>query len=221
MASGVVPEIAAYAAIVLVAVAVPGPDFAIVFRNSVRHGSRAGVATTLGISTGTLVHVTAAAAGLSVLLATSRTAFTVVKVVGAGYLVLIGLRALYAAYAHRGAAEPSSDPAEEAVRRVHTSYRQGLFTNLSNPKVVLFYIGLMPHFIIGHTHTWAWAVGFVVISALINLGWFTLMALLMTSVSGTLRRPPVARALDAGTGVLFMGLGVWLALSSSTFTASA
>jgi len=207
-----VPVAAAYAAIVMTAVAVPGPDFAVVTRNSVRDGSAYGVATTAGIAAGTLVHVAAAAAGLTALLTTSRTLFFVVQLVGAGYLAYMGwcslawlLRRATATEADRGA-----DGATRSAVPLRQAWWQGVLTNLTNPKVLLFYVALMPQFV-DRVGRWWWPCLLVGLSVVINAAWFSGIAAAMRWMGGTLRRPRVARRVDAASGAIFLGVGLWLA----------
>ena len=122
----------------------PGPDTAYIIGRSVQMGWRGGAAAALGICTGCLVHVFAAALGLSALLAASSVAFTVVKWAGAAYLCFIGIQLLLS----RPGAMPSADAApasdEISLRQV---FWQGALTNVLNPKVALFFLAFLPQFV--------------------------------------------------------------------------
>ena len=139
----VVPDasrLALFVGAALALLAVPGPAVVYIVTQSIGHGRRAGLASTAGIFTGTLVHVGAATIGLSALLASSATAFNVVKYAGAAYLAYVGLRRLLGR-------EP--EPAAEAPRaRSHLAlYRQGVIVNVLNPKTALFFLAFLPQFV--------------------------------------------------------------------------
>jgi threonine/homoserine/homoserine lactone efflux protein len=120
----------------------PGQDTMYILGRSLSGGRAAGVASALGISVGSLLHTLAAALGLSALLATSATAFTIVKLAGAIYLAYLGLRMLFAR-----ASTPAVDPARAQPADQWPAFRQGILTNLLNPKVALFFLAFLPQFI--------------------------------------------------------------------------
>lgn len=119
----------------------PGPDTMLVLRNTLRGGRSAGLRTTLGISSGLIVHATLSALGLSVILVQSAAAFEIVKLAGAGYLVWLGIQSLRAAV--RGQPPVAGAPAAGPQR----PFREGLLTNVLNPKVAVFYLAFLPQFI--------------------------------------------------------------------------
>jgi threonine/homoserine/homoserine lactone efflux protein len=127
-----------FTATALALVAAPGPNHIYIVTRSVEQGSRAGVASALGVETGTLVHVAAAAAGLSAALASSATAFSVVKYAGVAYLLYLAARALTARNA------PHAEPPRASGSRV---FVEGVLVNLLNPKVALFFLALLPQFV--------------------------------------------------------------------------
>jgi threonine/homoserine/homoserine lactone efflux protein len=192
---------------------VPGPDVLYIVTNSLRSGARAGLVAGLGITAGCCVHAFAAALGLGSLLAASTQAFTVVKWIGAGYLVLIGVRALLSA-------PPPPDAGLQAAlaARPRESLRQvfvgGFWTNALNPKVALFFLAFLPQFIAPdaeHKGAVFLALGllFNVNSLPVNAGWALAAAWLA-------RRDAVRRGmhwLDKAAGLLFVGFGVKLALA--------
>ena len=120
----------------------PGQDTFFILGNSLGAGRRAGIAAALGIGAGSMVHTLAAALGLSAILATSATAFTVVKLLGAAYLIYIGVRALTS----RTLLNDNVVAGDAVVARV--AFRRGIVTNLLNPKVALFFLAFLPHFIV-------------------------------------------------------------------------
>jgi len=182
--------------VVAIAVVVaPGPDFALTLRNTVARGRRAGVATASGVVSGQLVWEAATVAGLAAVIVASRPAFVALRVAGAAYLVWLGLAALHAAW--RDIA-----PSERRARG-GSPYRQGLLSNLGNPKMAVFFTGLLPQF---GTSPAELAVHALIFSAL-TLGWLCLVA----RTGAALRVPAVRRLVDALTGVVLVAFGARLA----------
>jgi threonine/homoserine/homoserine lactone efflux protein len=136
--------LATYCAAAIALVAAPGPGQALVIARTVQRGLRAGLLTSLGLNTGTLLHTLAAALGLSALLLTSATAFTIVKVAGAVYLVVLGLRTLLASRTS-GREAPTSRPTPE--RSSSRLLLHGAITGVLNPKVALFFLAFLPQFV--------------------------------------------------------------------------
>ncbi|WP_333708261.1 LysE family translocator [Ottowia beijingensis] len=202
----------------------PGPDVMFIVANAVRAGARAGVAAALGISAGCLVHVAAAALGVSALLAASSTAFGVLKWLGAVYLVWVGVQMLRSAMgqdapvkiavgAYLAGAEGRFD-AESALAIV---FRRGFLTNVLNPKVALFFLAFVPQFIApGTAHTGgvflALGLLFTFNSLLVCIGW-ALAAAWLARRAGALQR--ATRWLDGLAGTLFIGFGIRLALTDA------
>jgi threonine/homoserine/homoserine lactone efflux protein len=219
-----VSHLVAFAVVAVLAVMSPGPDFAIVARASLAGGRRAGVLATLGIGTGLLVHASAAAAGLSVIIAASATAFTVVKLAGAVYLLVLGVLALRGALRRRRTADPElADSAVPALPELpgsgrrsfataRAAYAQGLLTNVLNPKVVLFFLSLMPQFIPAGASVVVWTSMLTAILVVAALSWFGLVAVLVVRLRGVLSRPRVTRLVEGTTGAIFIGLAGRLAL---------
>jgi threonine/homoserine/homoserine lactone efflux protein len=192
----------------------PGPDNLLIMTRSATQGWRAGSAAALGIGTGTMVHVLAAALGLSAVLSTSAAAFTVVKWVGAAYIVYMGIGMLRAKL--RGEDEDSDVVARAAQplawRKI---YLQGLLTNVLNPKVALFFLAFVPQFI--HTDSSNKPLAFIILGAVFNFNGMLYchgLALFTAFASARLNiKPLVSLWLNRTMGGLFLALGVRLALS--------
>ena len=192
----------------------PGPDSLFIMARSASQGWRAGVVACWGIGSGVFVHVFAAALGLSALLATSATAFSVVKIVGAAYLVWIGLGMLRTRKAAGAAATPArAAPLVIAYRQI---FRQGFLTNVLNPKVALFFLAFVPQFIAPDAPSKPLA--FLLLGAIFDfngmlwchaLALFTAFASRKLDVGGA-----VARWLNRVIGAMFVALGVRLALAT-------
>jgi threonine/homoserine/homoserine lactone efflux protein len=133
-------SLAIFVAAALLLLLTPGPAVLYIVTRSLDQGRRAGLVSMLGVHAGTLVHVLAAAAGLSTLLAASATAFTTVKYLGAAYLVFLGIRRLL----DRGAATPAADGRPGDLRR---AFVDGVVVNVLNPKTALFFLAFLPQFV--------------------------------------------------------------------------
>ena len=182
---------------------VPGPAVAYIVTQSVDKGRRAGIVSAFGIASGGLVHVTAAVVGLSALVASSAAAFTVVKLVGAAYLIAVGIRRILA-----------GDEAEKAVEAVEETrlrrlYGQGVVVNVLNPKTALFFLAFLPQFVDrdGSVPLQVAILGllFAAIALLSDLGY----AVLADALAGRVRRSDrAARLRRFTTGGIFIALGV-------------
>jgi len=185
----------------------PGADLALIGARSAAHGFRSGAAAALGVGTGCVVHVAAATLGLSALIASSAAAFTVLRWVGAIYLVWLGIGLLRGA----GASAPAAVAGAAVTWR--RSFVQGFLTNALNPKVALFFLAFLPQFIDAAAPDKALA--FVALGALFAVNGTVVnvaFAALVARLRGALRsRPALGRWLGRGVGALFIMLGVRLA----------
>jgi len=193
-------QLAAFLGVSAVVIVTPGQDTALTIRNTLLGGRRGGVTTAAGVVSGQLVWAFAASAGLSALLLASEPVFMTIRLAGAAYLVLLGAQALLAAA--RGA---HADHVPTSRRRA--PYRQGVLSNLGNPKMAVFFTSLLPQF--GSSFAVMLALGAVF--ATLTLAWLSVYAVAVAKASGVLRRPPVRRALDALTGVALIALGLRVA----------
>jgi len=206
----VIPDrgtLAVFALASLALAVVPGPAVLYIVAQSVQGGRRAGVVSAVGVATGGLVHVLAAVIGLSALLAASAEAFTVVKILGALYLVWLGIRTLRSADDRIG-----GRPAEPTLGR---TYRQGVVVNVLNPKTALFFLAFLPQFVDPHESTRGQlaVLGaiFVVIALTSDLAW----ALVAGTAGAVLRRSRTfLRVQRYVSGTIFVGLGALAATAS-------
>jgi len=196
------------AAIILV---IPGPAVLYIIARSVEHGRPAGMASALGITTGTLVHVGAAALGLSALMVSSATAYAVVKYAGALYLFYLGIRK----FRERPEAESGMSVVKPAsFRRV---FAQGVLVNVLNPKAALFFFAFLPQFVNpARGHVTMQFVGLGMIFAAMGLTSDSMWALTAGSAGGWLRRHRgFARRERYVTGTVYMGLGLATAVTGA------
>lgn len=193
----------------------PGPDVLYIVSNALRSGARAGVVAGLGITAGCFVHVFAAAAGVSALMAASATAFTVLKWVGAAYLLWVGVRLLVA----RAPAQVTDLEALARARPPATLaavFRGGFLTNVLNPKVAIFFLAFVPQFIAPDTEHKA--VAFVLLGTLFNVNSVAVNSGWAIAAAWMARRATVQRGmhwLDRVAGAMFVGFGLKLALTDT------
>ena len=194
----------------------PGPDVLYIVTHALKSGARAGIVAALGITAGCFVHIFAAAVGVSALLAASATAFTLLKWIGAAYLVWVGLKML------RASALPAMEVAAPGARTgnapdLKTIFARGFATNALNPKVALFFLAFLPQFIGPAIERKSLA--FLLLGLLfnfnglwVNIGWAVAAAWLS-------RRVGVVRTgmhwLERAAGAMFLGFGLKLALSDN------
>lgn len=190
-------------------VLLPGPDTLVVVRSILRGGRRQGVLTALGNLCGLTVWVAAAALGLAAMLEASETGFTVLRVVGAAYLVHLGVQA----WRTRGRVEQAL--AESTPRRggvLGTGFRAGVLTNLLNPKVGVFFVTFLPGFVPdGASVLWTTALFGGIFIVLTALYWVVLLGL-AGRVTAWMNTPAVRRRLDAATAAVLVAFGVQLAV---------
>lgn len=198
-------------AAVLVAM-VPGPSTAVIIRQSIRSGRRAGFAAMLGNEAGVLLWGLAAVFGLSALLLASRIAYDVMRVAGALLLIWMGARALWEARrSHADMAEEEADaPRVSAARQ----FRLGLLTNAANPKAGVFAVSFLPQFVPHGAPVVPTLLLFAVVWALIDLAWYSALIWLAGRAGRALGRPRVRRRLEQLSGVVLVGLGVRLVADS-------
>ena len=188
-------------------IVVPGPDMVLIAKNVVMRGRRAGFMTAAGTMTGILVHAMAAVLGLSAIVATSAAAFTVVKLVGALYLVVLGIQALLES---RKISTPQ-DAGGSPARNGRGNFMQGVLTNVLNPKVALFFLTFLPQFVEPNGAIISQTLLLAAIFWLMGAGWLALYAAIIGRISTFLSRPRVARAIQRVSGVVLVGLGLRLA----------
>ena len=200
-------ELAAFLAVAAVVIVTPGPDTALTIRNTLLGGRRAGIFTAVGVSSGQATWTIATAAGVAALLAASEPAFVAVKVVGSAYLVWLGLTAIVNACRRR--ARTAGAPARGSLRP-WTALRQGLLSNLGNPKMAAFFPSLLPQFA-PQEHPFAMLLLLGLVFCLMTLAWLTAYAFAVARAGDFLNRPRIRRAVEAVTGAVLVALGLRLA----------
>ncbi|MCE7004946.1 LysE family translocator [Kibdelosporangium philippinense] len=206
MVSGV--QMLAFMGVVLLAAMAPGPDFILVTRHGAVSGRRAGVAAGLGIASGVFVWAVVAAFGVASLLAASAIAFTIVKLIGAVYLAYLGIKALIGVWRH---GKQATAEVKLATVRPLVAFRQGLVTNLLNPKCAALFVALMPQFLSNHPHTGETLL-LSGLAVLVTGVWFSVLANLVGLLKRFFTSPRVRRVLDTVTGTILVAFGIKIAL---------
>ncbi len=197
----------------------PGPDTMLVLRNVMLRGRFAGIATALGACCGLFVHATLSVCGLSAILLYSSTAFAVLKILGACYLVYLGARSLWSAWHGHGAeSAPSCEGApllRGSLQQVRRAWGEGFMSNVLNPKVVVFYFAVLPQVIGAPERILHDTVFFLGFQFVIGAGYLSLLSLCLGSVRHILLRPAFKRRLETVTGGLMVAFGVRLAMEKT------
>lgn len=202
-------NLAAFVAVSAVVICVPGPDTALIVRNTLTGGRRSGIATAGGIVCGIAVWTVAAALGLAALLSASEPVFRALQLAGAGYLVYLGLQSLLTAI--RGPGKPGPYGIGARLASPSVAFRQGLLSNLGNPKIAVFFVSLLPQFV---TPAGEPAVALIVLGLLFSamgLAWLALYAVVVAK-AGEFLRGPARRTIDAVTGAILVLFGLRLAV---------
>jgi threonine/homoserine/homoserine lactone efflux protein len=194
-------QLAAFLAVSALVIVTPGQDTALTVRNTLLGGRAAGVLTALGVAAGQATWTVATGIGVGALLVASQPAFLALRIAGGAYLVFLGAQALWSAV------RPKPVPLERPVPPRGRAFRQGLLSNLGNPKMLVFFTSLLPQF--GHSAAGLIALGLVFCS--LTAIWLCGYALAVARAGDLLRRGRLRRALDATTGCVLVALGLRLA----------
>jgi threonine/homoserine/homoserine lactone efflux protein len=189
---------------------VPGPDMALVTRQVLAHGQRVARATIAGNILGLVVHITIVAFGLAAVLLASAHVFNVVRLIGAAYLVYLGLTTLWHARRSPVVAEAS---VERVAKTRKIAFRQGLLSTVLNPKPALFLATYLPQFVNPHGNVTLQVYGLGAFHCVVGIAWLTTYAHLIGRLHVVLSRDRVRRWLERTTGAVLIFFGVGLALS--------
>jgi threonine/homoserine/homoserine lactone efflux protein len=191
---------------------VPGPDFAVVVRNTLAGGRARGLWGAFGVSSAAAVQGTAAAAGLGALVLRVEPLFQAIRWAGIAYLVALAVQALRSAA--RGEYAPLDGAGERSRGAAWAGWRQGFLSNITNPKVLVFYLAVLPQFLSPGAGI-GLLLGYALSHAALGMLYLTALTLLLTRARRLLSRRAVRRGLDATTGVVLLGFGARLALERS------
>jgi threonine/homoserine/homoserine lactone efflux protein len=201
----------AFIGVSAVVIMTPGPDTAVTVRNTLLGGRLAGLATALGSATGLAVWALATSCGIVALLVASEFMFLAVKYAGAAYLIYLGLHALIGAW--RGGGDGRGVALQQGGVRLRPAkaFLQGLVSDLSNPKIAVFFPSLLPQFATPGEGMFAALLGLGLTFSLMTLVWLTAYACVIAKAGEALRRPAIRRWIEAVTGTLLVALGLRIA----------
>ncbi len=204
-------EVLAFLGVAVLVIVTPGPDTAVTIRSTLLGGRRAGVMTAFGVLTGQACWTVAASVGITALLVASEPAFLALKFAGAAYLIYLGLQALVSAI--RGEVVPvDRDGADTPRLSAPTAYRQGLISDLGNPKMAAFFTSLLPQFGTTEAGPSFWLMlAFGLFFCALTWLWLALYATAIDRMGDVLRRSGVRRTIEALTGTALVALGLRLA----------
>lgn len=206
-------QVFAFLGVAALLVVTPGPDMALIAKHALVGGRRAASLAAGGVLTGLLGWALLSALGLAALLNASATAFAALKLVGGAYLVFLGLQTIWQSRRRDAdaAAAGWSVSAADAGTTGSRAYRQGVLSNLLNPKVGVFYTTFLPQFVSPDDPVLAKTVLLALLHVLISIAWLAWYVRLVVVASEVLRRPRVRRWLDRATGAVLVALGLRLA----------
>ena len=207
------PQVLAFTLVAALMTMVPGADTFLVVRNSLRGGRRDGWLTVTGICSGLFVHALLSAIGVSAVIAHSATAFLALKVAGAGYLAWLGLQSLQRAV--RGEVTQTADSVAAARVPAQRCFREGLLTNLLNPKVIVFYFALLPQFLAPGDAVLLKSMLLAAIHFVEGILWLGFIAWAVDRSRRFFLRPALRRWMDAACGTILVAFGLRLALDPS------
>jgi RhtB (resistance to homoserine/threonine) family protein len=188
----------------------PGPDFVYVMTQGVARGRWAGMLSAVGISTGLLCHTLLAALGLTALIMASPWSFDLIKYIGAAYLVYLGVKSLR----NHGILAKANDDNPREMSRTHI-WRQGMLTNLLNPKALLTFLAFIPQFITTDGSSGSQVIVLGLLLALVGVGWFSLVGYCAGMIGEWLSNSKTVKLINRVTGGVLIGLGVRLTLLKS------
>jgi len=207
-----VTDLVGFVALAIVVIVTPGPDTALTIRNTLVGGRPAGVATAAGVALGQATWSLATSIGVAAILVAAEPAFAGLKLAGAAYLIYLGAMSLRSAFRGR----PAHPTADGTLARIstRTALRQGVLSNLTNPKMAVFFPSLLPQFVAADAPPFLALLALGVLFCLMTLTWLTGYALAGARAGDVLRRSAVRRAIEAVTGVVLVAFGVRVAVAS-------
>ena len=197
-------QLASFVAVSALLIVAPGPDMALVARYALLGGKRAALVASIGVSSGLAIWTLAASVGLAALLRQSEPAFVALKIVGVTYLIFLGVQALRTAWRPRETAA--------AMPHAHSrhAFRQGLLSDLGNPKIAVFFTSFLPQFTTAGASFLALLILGLLFCAM-TFVWLVGYGVVVAKAGGVLRRPRVTRVLEGVTGAVLIALGLRLA----------
>jgi threonine/homoserine/homoserine lactone efflux protein len=206
-----VDELGAFLGVSVLVICTPGQDTALTIRSTMLGGRRGGIFTALGVSTGQAIWALATSAGVVAILLASEPVFLALRYAGAAYLVFLGVQSLWAAFRPHAPGGATAGRNPQRLLTPRKAYRQGVISNLGNPKMAAFFTSLLPQFAPqdGPAFPTIFALG--LLFSLMTLTWLIGYAFAVARARTLLQRPRIRRALDGITGAALVALGLRLA----------
>ena len=205
-------EFAAFLGVSMLVIVTPGPDTALTIRNALLGGRRGGMLTALGVAAGQASWTLVTSAGIAAILVASEPVFVAVKLGGAAYLVFLGAQAVRAAFRPGESGGVAIDGANTRRLAPSAAFRQGVVSNLGNPKMAVFFTGLLPQFTPSGDASFSAFLLLGLVFCSLTLVWLVGYAIAVARAGDFLRRPRIRRTLEGLTGAALVGLGLRLAV---------
>ncbi|MFJ8460980.1 LysE family translocator [Lysinibacillus xylanilyticus] len=209
-------NISVFLVMCILLIILPGPDTAIATKNTLTVSRKGGLQTLLGSCCGLLIHTFAAVIGLSAIIVKSAYVFAILKYVGAVYLCYLGVKTLWALRAIRTQPPVVLDETQIDHKYSHQScFKQGLLTNVTNPKVAVFFLTFLPQFVDGTSGTFMPFLIMGLIYTVLTGFWFVFYVYLLDKISAFMKKPTTKAVIEGLTGAVLIGFGIKLALEKA------
>jgi threonine/homoserine/homoserine lactone efflux protein len=207
-------QILAFTGLAFALTVTPGADTMLVMRNTLIHGRSSGILTVLGGCGGIVIHATLSALGLSLVLVRSAATYEIVKLAGASYLIWLGLQALWRAFHPQAGAQTPTSPSQPSKQvSKYYSLRDGLLSNVLNPKTALFYLALLPQFVHLSDQVLVTSLLLASIHIAMRFTWLLFITILIQRTREFINRSFIKQSMEAMTGVVLCAFGMRLALA--------
>ncbi|QJX74642.1 LysE family translocator [Priestia megaterium] len=191
-------------------VILPGPDTAIMTKNTLTVGKQGGFKTMLGICCALSIHTLTAIVGLSAIIAKSALLFSIFKYIGAVYLIYLGIKSLWTLRN-----QETTETISKSKYKNKSSFKQGFFTNLLNPKVAVFFLTFLPQFVNPGSHTFMPFLILGITYIVLTVVWYLFYIYLLNQISAFMKKPKTQKIIEGITGTILIGFGVKLALEKA------
>lgn len=188
----------------------PGPDTAIMTKNTLTGGKQGGFKTMLGICCALSIHTLTAIAGLSAIIAKSALLFSIFKYIGAVYLIYLGIKSLWILRN-----QETTDTVVESKYKNKSSFKQGFLTNLLNPKIAVFFLTFLPQFVNPERHTFMPFLILGITYIVLTVVWYLFYIYLLNQISAFMKKPKTQKVIEGITGTILIGFGIKLALEKA------
>jgi RhtB (resistance to homoserine/threonine) family protein len=206
-------QVLAFTGIAALLTITPGADTMLVIRNVLSRGGRAGVFSTFGICSGLFIHASLSALGLSVILVKSATAFQIVKYVGAGYLIFLGIQSIWRMFQKgEGFSQFNQRDKRPEPNLGKKSLIEGFMSNILNPKVAVFYLAFLPQFINAGDPVFQKSILLASIHAIEGIIWLCFVSLFLDRIKAFFIKPKTRKVLEGISGTVLIGFGVKLSM---------